>query len=415
MLKVYSFICIYLFVSAYGDTYTLTDTIGKFAFFAENKNGTRVSVKVYDGSRDLISTYMIPDGQQINEIAQVQYDGPCRLILEYNQLYDIVFKEFNNPMCIVIKYYSYKDINDLSQYMNIYNLEHTKDNLEHTKDNNHDKGTLDSLFDTIFIQILTALNYLHDPLSRKDTHTHTQTHTHTKSVIHMDMKPGNIFISSSPYTNSFECRLGDFELSVFGTSSHIPFAGTPMYYDPRRADLFLSHMDVNVAISQFKDKSIEKYFTNKSEVYAVGLMMFEFCYQSEPWYYDVTTASNLSKSYLFYLLMFKQSCFKQDKIKLMCNLLLKKEKKRLYSNRYQLENMHMDIIMHILYAEVITKFDATNLSYDMLTKEVVGNCSKDRFDLIKEMLQYNELNRPTAGEALMKMKEITKFRNLEFF
>eukprot|EP00919_Chromeraceae_sp_WS-2016_P063796 GHVR01150974.1.p1 GENE.GHVR01150974.1~~GHVR01150974.1.p1 ORF type:complete len:374 (+),score=42.90 GHVR01150974.1:87-1208(+) len=373
MLKVYSFICIYLFVSAYGDTYTLTDTIGKFAFFAENKNGTRVSVKVYDGSRDLISTYMIPDGQQINEIAQVQYDGPCRLILEYNQLYDIVFKEFNNPMCIVIKYYSYKDINDLSQYMNIYNLEHTKDNLEHTKDNNHDK------------------------------------------VIHMDMKPGNIFISSSPYTNSFECRLGDFELSVFGTSSHIPFAGTPMYYDPRRADLFLSHMDVNVAISQFKDKSIEKYFTNKSEVYAVGLMMFEFCYQSEPWYYDVTTASNLSKSYLFYLLMFKQSCFKQDKIKLMCNLLLKKEKKRLYSNRYQLENMHMDIIMHILYAEVITKFDATNLSYDMLTKEVVGNCSKDRFDLIKEMLQYNELNRPTAGEALMKMKEITKFRNLEFF
>eukprot|EP00919_Chromeraceae_sp_WS-2016_P060701 GHVR01144113.1.p1 GENE.GHVR01144113.1~~GHVR01144113.1.p1 ORF type:complete len:259 (+),score=57.52 GHVR01144113.1:28-804(+) len=242
MLKVYLLICISVFISAYGNKYTIREMIGNFAFIGQDNNGTKVAIKVYDVNRFNISLYMKPDNIQIKEIAQVIYDAPCVNEIKTYNLSTYFVETIKKSKCIITKYYSYKEnIHDLKHFIVEYNMKHTEDN-----ENNKEIRTLDSVFDTIFMKILSGLEYLHDPKTR--------TNKETQPVMHMDIKPENIFITSDPQTNELECKLGDFEYSSFGTIS-TDSSGTPHYYDPRRADVFLKSARVNEGISKFYSTS----------------------------------------------------------------------------------------------------------------------------------------------------------------
>eukprot|EP00919_Chromeraceae_sp_WS-2016_P028888 GHVR01068533.1.p1 GENE.GHVR01068533.1~~GHVR01068533.1.p1 ORF type:complete len:280 (+),score=37.66 GHVR01068533.1:125-841(+) len=193
--------------------YTLTERIGNDAFFAETDDKkTKVAVKVYDNERDMISNYMKPDGIQISEVL---YDSYCNRMIKEDPSYEYYeLIPYIDAKCLITKCYIYNNkINNLEQYIDEYNKSHDYKN-----------SSLDLVFDRVFVQILTGLNYLHDPLSRKDTDS--------KSVIHMDLKPANIFISNNSETGEIECRLGDFEYAecVFGTECYEP-RGSPRYYD----------------------------------------------------------------------------------------------------------------------------------------------------------------------------------------
>eukprot|EP00919_Chromeraceae_sp_WS-2016_P028889 GHVR01068534.1.p1 GENE.GHVR01068534.1~~GHVR01068534.1.p1 ORF type:complete len:343 (+),score=54.74 GHVR01068534.1:223-1251(+) len=340
----------------------------------------------------MISNYMKPDSIQINEISEVLYDGHCNNIINNDRGLDMI--PYTDAKCLIIKYYIYDKINNLAQYIVEYNRPHDYKN-----------GNLDLVFDRVFVQILTGLNYLHDPLSRE--------HTHSKSVIHMDLKPANIFISNNPETDEIECRLGDFEYSVFGTECDKP-RGTPRYYDPRRADVFLSNRNVQNGISQFNQKHwfffgkyiYNKSFTNKTEIYSVGLMMFQFCFLSDPFFFDSTLiGKDELEGYLAHIVWHNYFCSSKDdeEIKRQCEVFIEQQKVRLFGR-----TPSQGHIFHLLYAEATTHFSANNLFYENINKRVIGNCSENRFNLIKKMLQYEDKNRPTAGEALKELKGLQK-------
>eukprot|EP00919_Chromeraceae_sp_WS-2016_P028890 GHVR01068537.1.p1 GENE.GHVR01068537.1~~GHVR01068537.1.p1 ORF type:complete len:332 (+),score=50.50 GHVR01068537.1:223-1218(+) len=329
----------------------------------------------------MISNYMKPDSIQINEISEVLYDGHCNNIINNDRGLDMI--PYTDAKCLIIKYYIYDKINNLAQYIVEYNRPHDYKN-----------GNLDLVFDRVFVQILTGLNYLHDPLSRE--------HTHSKSVIHMDLKPANIFISNNPETDEIECRLGDFEYSVFGTECDKP-RGTPRYYDPRRADVYLSNRKVKYGISRYGTSQLveeKKIFTNKSEIYSVGSMMFQFCFLSDPFFFDSTLIGN---NYLAHIGSYKHAC---PKNKIICEAFLEKQAIRLCGPHRR--SRCRRYVVHLLYAEATTHFSANNLFYENINEGVIGNCSENRFNLIKKMLQYEDKNRPTAGEALKELKGLQK-------
>eukprot|EP00919_Chromeraceae_sp_WS-2016_P063794 GHVR01150970.1.p1 GENE.GHVR01150970.1~~GHVR01150970.1.p1 ORF type:complete len:433 (+),score=53.47 GHVR01150970.1:32-1330(+) len=422
MLKVYCLVSISLLISAYGNKYNLTEENGKFnSFIANDEIDNKVAVNVYNSDIDK-STYMKPDGTQMDEIAEVIDDALCSnlLVNDDSELYHSILHNISdNYKCIVTPYYIYKEyVYHLDDYINIYNLKYIKT----------DKITFDYEFDKIFMKILSGLNYLHDPSTRQDKLT--------QSVIHMDIKPENIFISNNNPDTCLEAILGNFDISVYGYNSKVHH-GTPSYYDPRRADLYLSKMMVNQQISKFTSTTEEKYFNNKSEVYAVSLLMYKFCYFTEPWNTSKIDLSNIDDSEIdidnidfttiphvdivIYdsidhttmpnnsdispLLLLRYLCRKE--LTDNCIKYANEQKQRLYRDTVIDLDMNVFFIIKLLYAEVITSFDASSmLSRGTIDGAVNGNCNADRFDLIKQMLTYNDEDRPTAGEALEALTHI---------
>eukprot|EP00919_Chromeraceae_sp_WS-2016_P078334 GHVR01185568.1.p1 GENE.GHVR01185568.1~~GHVR01185568.1.p1 ORF type:complete len:428 (-),score=59.68 GHVR01185568.1:469-1752(-) len=410
MLKL-SLVIIYILIGIHGkqcEHYRLIEDtrIGPFLYMAENIADIKdiVYIQVYEHMGDLnkMSNFMKPDCKQIDEIAEVIYDDECNFKLPgSDQLYQYIRSSFFfKPRCLITKYYIYDNnddnVSNLEEYINIYNI-------NHAKDTNKDKSSLDKIFDNIFIQILTGLTYLHDtsPLVGDELPK-----GFTRSVMHMDIKPENIYVTSNPNTKQLECKIGNFYSSVFGTSSSSSeLKGTPMYYDPRRAGLYLKDMGTRHDISKLPPGEKNKPYTNKADVYSLGIIMFKFCYSNEPWYNDRNIIGNEANdmSYLYSLIMIKKCIINNDNYvqnnefneNVPCIRFVNDLKARImsYSKKpYEYYN--------IVYAEVITRFNANRLDYDNLNYLVKNNCDENRFNLIKKMLTYDDRERPTAKEAL---------------
>ena len=112
------------------------------------------------------------------------------------------------------------------------------------------KPVLESERWSLFHQILDALRYIHG-----------------QGMIHRDLKPSNIFIDEE-----FNVKVGDFGLAISGHSSEVlPVlgdeqtlaVGTLLYVAPE----LLS--------------SSKKHYTQKVDVYSLGIILFEMCYSFE--------------------------------------------------------------------------------------------------------------------------------------
>eukprot|EP00919_Chromeraceae_sp_WS-2016_P063778 GHVR01150942.1.p1 GENE.GHVR01150942.1~~GHVR01150942.1.p1 ORF type:complete len:195 (+),score=21.76 GHVR01150942.1:170-754(+) len=185
-------------------------------------------------------------------------------------------------------------------------------------------------------------------------------------------------------------------------------------------------MDVKHYISKLPDNLRKKNeFTNKSEVYAVGLMMFKFCYWSEPWNMDVLDFSTIKSSGELNVntidittkpkegshpsssLLFVRSACKEGDKQARCQQAKVKEIERLFGNikvgRYIMSSTRL---ITLLYAEIITSLDESSMSYSNLHPLVQGNCDQNRFNLIQYMLTREDTYRPNAGGALGILKAI---------
>eukprot|EP00919_Chromeraceae_sp_WS-2016_P063775 GHVR01150937.1.p1 GENE.GHVR01150937.1~~GHVR01150937.1.p1 ORF type:complete len:224 (+),score=24.64 GHVR01150937.1:337-1008(+) len=213
MLKVYSLISISFLISAYGTSkYKFTSDLDKSTFLAKIDEGEPVTVKVCESGEIVISDYMKPDGQQKDQIVKVISDGLCKYVLEDSSMEKLseTYK-YKNPMCTLLEYYYYPT---LDFFINLNNFDGFSKNESQSVNNE---------FDLIFMKILSGLNYLHDPQSRGDKST--------QPVIHMDIKPQNIYVPQSnvDYFGKymFDTKLGNFDHSLFGTTSSASKVGTP--------------------------------------------------------------------------------------------------------------------------------------------------------------------------------------------
>eukprot|EP00919_Chromeraceae_sp_WS-2016_P078336 GHVR01185570.1.p1 GENE.GHVR01185570.1~~GHVR01185570.1.p1 ORF type:complete len:200 (-),score=18.51 GHVR01185570.1:316-915(-) len=172
------------------------------------------------------------------------------------------------------------------------------------------------IFDNIFIQILTSLAYLHDPLTRIHQ---------GKSVMHENVIPKNIYLTNNLNTNQLQCKLGNFMDSDFGTTS-------------------------KVALHTLDYKRI------------LGIIMFKFCYLIEPWFNDKNIIGKSSykvidkSNYLYSLVMIK-GCFDNGLINIekttspSCLEFVQYLKERTKTtDRYRTPQQYLNIV----YAEVIT-------------------------------------------------------------
>lgn len=124
-------------------------------------------------------------------------------------------------------------------YARIEYLDQTLDNfLENERTKNHSNEDLNR-FQKIFYGILDGLNCMHK-----------------MGFVHLDIKPENIGLVRDPdYPNTYMAKLFDFGFATY-LNNEIGSNGTPAYIDP---DYFES-----------------QNFSLTSDVYAVGIMLYEF-------------------------------------------------------------------------------------------------------------------------------------------
>ena len=90
---------------------------------------------------------------------------------------------------------------------------------------------------------------------------------HSVKIVHGDLKPGNILISRSQ-NGELICKLIDFDDSYFSQKPPLPAdtMGTEEYWSPELAEYKVT-----------KDISLASNITCQSDIFALGLILHEYC------------------------------------------------------------------------------------------------------------------------------------------
>eukprot|EP00919_Chromeraceae_sp_WS-2016_P003927 GHVR01009511.1.p1 GENE.GHVR01009511.1~~GHVR01009511.1.p1 ORF type:complete len:325 (-),score=53.63 GHVR01009511.1:53-1027(-) len=206
-----------------------------FFGFENEKPYKEVVVKVHDELHPNEYSLMTPDDTKFEYIVEKVTKDKCSYIIQNHNDYP----ELKDKQCMVFVKY----------WRNLFSIIFIK-NTE--KDYYNDTSVL---FGKWVMQLLYTLTFL-------DHH----------NIMHNDIKPENILI-----TNAYLCdvRVGDFGFAKKSGSDY-RFYGTLRYLSPERAKTLLYKSQREV----IKNKTL--WYTRKSDVYALGVVVYALCYRDYP-------------------------------------------------------------------------------------------------------------------------------------
>ena len=205
------------------DKYEVVSEIGKGSFGIVSKIIRKIDKKIliwkelkYEGISDKEKQLII------NEINLLKEMNHPNVVKQYETIND----ERNSKLYIVMEYCDWGDLDKLI-----------------LKNKFHKKFCDEKLIWDILIQILIALNYIHNE----------------KKIVHRDIKPSNIFLDKD-----WNIKLGDFGLSKkFYSEYSNTIIGTPIYMSPELLE--------------------RKPYNVKTDIWALGCSIYELATFSTPY------------------------------------------------------------------------------------------------------------------------------------
>ena len=201
------------------ENFEILQTLGKGGYGFVSKVKSKIDHKLY--AMKMINFELLKDPREIN--------------LALNEIK--IIQSLNSPH--IIKYYtSFQEHNRLYIIMEYMNNGDIKGYI--SAHQNMNKPIPEDELWELFYQCIAGLFYIH-----------------TKTLIHRDIKPANLFM-----TDDKAIKIGDFGISGTGKKKDTLMIGTPNFMSPE----------------MFQNTG----YTNKVDVYALGISFFEMCFYDAP-------------------------------------------------------------------------------------------------------------------------------------